>query len=131
MIEFLDLIKNFEIIFIFIVGLFLVYLTFFIIKVTVETNTEFLGIIGLIFMWLVCLFCLYYLSYVNEESKEYCKFFPQTEICQELNKDGLYDKRFKMLSYKQMFEMLEKVEEQKQIENYEHERSKIKNIKIN
>lgn len=81
-------------------------------------------------MWIIYIIYFYYIQYINEEAKEYCKFFPQTEICQELNKDNLFDKRFYMLNYEQVFEMFEKVREQNKIENYEYEKSKIKNMKI-
>lgn len=130
MIDFLNLIRGFEVIFFFIVGLCLIPLFFLIIDIAIDRNLDTLGFIIGLSMWIIYIIYFYYIQYINEEAKEYCKFFPQTEICQELNKDNLFDKRFYMLNYEQVFEMFEKVREQNKIENYEYEKSKIKNMKI-
>lgn len=130
MIDFLNSIRGFEVIFFFIVGLCLIPLFFLIIDIAIDRNLDTLGFIIGLSMWIIYIIYFYYIQYINEEAKEYCKFFPQTEICQELNKDNLFDKRFYMLNYEQVFEMFEKVREQNKIENYEYEKSKIKNMKI-
>lgn len=130
MIEFLNSIRGYEGIFFFIVGLCLIPLFFLIIDIAINKNMGTLGLIIGLAMWLTYIIYFCYINYINDEAKEYCKFFPQTEICQELNKDNLFDQKFKMLNYEQVFEMLKKVREQKTIENYEYEKSKIKNMKI-
>lgn len=130
MIDFLNSIRGFEVIFFIIVGLCLIPLFFLIIDIAIDRNLDTLGFIIGLSIWIIYIIYFYYIQYINEEAKEYCKFFPQTEICQELNKDNLFDKRFYMLNYEQVFEMFEKVREQNKIENYEYEKSKIKNMKI-
>lgn len=121
MIEFLDQIKDFEPIFFLVVGVFVALIITLIIKIADYFNILFLGVIFSFFTIFSFISCLYYLDYIKKESKEYCNYFPNSEICQELNKNGTFDKKFKLLSYKQMFEMLDKVKQQKQ---------EIKNIKI-